>query len=255
MRKTETITTTLKADKLKELIEMFKDLAKIKENIRFKVQDGIFMLYGIDDQSGQVLAFKYFKKRVEDFFDHDLEDIDFVILNIKKFTKNLSFYEEYNLPMQWMFECEDGSDLSSTSRMVRSLEVKNTKLRTFLLGGEPSLIRNLAIATIFDKVDTRYRRFGFEMSVADYNQILNLIDLDSTNETLEIILNGSDIIFREKGWELQVSTTDINESILMKKKYFKNFDAENVVLVDLFDTFLVLRGVDNDMVISLEHEN
>jgi hypothetical protein len=213
------------------------------------------VFYSIDDQNGQVLAFKYFKKSVDDFFDRELDDINLVILNVKKFTKQLSLYESYNLPLQWVFECEDGTDLNSSTRMVRTLEVRNAKLRTFLVGGEPFIIRDLGISTIFDKVDHRYRRFGFEISLEDFNQIIELINLDPTNETVEILLTGKDIIFREKGWELEVGSIDLKESLLMKKKYWNNFKADSVILADVFENFIVLKGTDNDLLISLEHEN
>jgi len=255
--KKESISTILKADKLKELINIFKDLTQIKEHIRMKVQNGIMLFYSIDDQNGQVLAFKYYKKQVLDFFDHDLEDLDFVILNVKKLTKQLSLYEAYGTPLSFNFETEDATDLNSSTRMVSTLEIKNGKLKTFLIGGEPGLIRNLGISTIFEKVDIRFRRFGFEISIIDFNQILQLISLvnDPSHETVQIILDGTDIIFREKGWELNVGTSNMKEQFLFKKKYLNNFDPKEIVLLDMFDNFLVLRGTDNDLMISLEHEN
>jgi len=253
--KNETISTILKPEKLKDLINIFKDLSDIKEHIRVKAKDGTMILYSIDDQNGQVLAFKFFKKQPLDFFDHDLNELDFSILNLKKFTKQLSLYESYNQPLSWTFECEDGTDLNSSKRMVKSLEVKNDKLKTFLIAGEPYIIRNLEIETIFDKVDLKYRRFGFDVSLSDFQQILKLIALNTTNETIEILLNGSDIIFREQGWELKVGETTLKESLLIKKKHFSNFSPTSDVNVDMFDNFVVLRGSDNDLLISIEHEN
>lgn len=253
--KNETIAATLKPNKLKELIEIFKDLSDIKEHIRVKVKDGLMVLYAIDDQNGQVLAFKFFKKNVLDFFDHDLNHLDFSLLNLKKFTKQLALYESYNLPLVWTFECEDGTDLNSSKRMVKSLEVKNAKLKTFLIAGEPYIIRQLEIDTIFDKVDLKYRRFGFEVALSDFQQILKLLSLNTTNETLEIVMNGVDIVFREHGWELQVGETNLKESLLIKKKHFSNFSPTDVVTVDMFDHYVVLRGSDNDLLISTEHEN
>lgn len=213
------------------------------------------VFYGIDDQNGQVLAFKYFKKQVADFFNHDLEDLDFVILNVKKLTKQLALYETYKTDLNFHFECEDGTDLNSSTRMVKSLEIKNSKLKTFIVGGEPSIVRNLGISTIADKVDLRYRRFGFEISLDDFSQIISLIALDPLNETCQIIIDDGEIIFREKGWELQVGASDMREQFLFKKKYLNNFEAENVVMIDMFDHYFVMRGTDNDLLISLEHEN
>lgn len=254
----ETIITIIKENRLQELNDIFKDLAKIKEHIRMKVQNGTMMFYTIDggETNNQVLAFKYYKKDVSEFFDHDLNDLDFVILNVKKLTKQLSLYEEYQLPLTFEFETEDGTDINSSSRMVKSLTIKNSKLKTFMIGGEPGLLRNLNIATILEKVDLRYRRYGFEMSVNDYNQVLDLISLDSTNEIVQIIVD-KDIQFREKGWELQVGQIDdIKENMLFKKKFLNNFstDGLDVVVFDKYETFFVLRGSDNVIMISLEYE-
>lgn len=254
---TEILSTVIKDGKLKELNDIFKDLTKIKEHIRMKVQNGVMMFYSIDagEQNNQVLAFKFFKKNVSDFFDNDLEDLDFVILNVKKLTKQLSLYEEYNMPLYFEFETEDGTDINSSTRMVKSLTIRNAKLRTFIIGGEPALIRNLNIETILDKVDLRYRRYGFEISLQDYDQILNLISLDSTNETVQILID-EEISFREKGWELQVGEkiNGVKENMLFKKKFLNNFSPTQIVILDKYETFFVLRGTDNVLMISLEYE-
>jgi hypothetical protein len=252
--KTEILTTVLKSDQISSMIEILKDLHKIKEHARIKVQSGILSLYAIDDPSGQVIAFKNYKKNVADFFEgSDLEDIDMVLLNLNKIAKQLNFYQTYNLPLEWVFETEDGSDLSSSTRLVKTLEIKNTKLRTFIVGGEPYLIKNLAQTTIDEKMDGRYKKFGFEVSAQDYKQILQLSALDTTSETVEILLDGKDIIFREKGWELIVGSTDIKESLLFKKMYLNNVAPKDLLPIDVFENYMVLKGgTDNDLMISLE---
>lgn len=253
MRKTETITTILKADSLNNLIELFKDLSKINDKIRIKIENNIFLAYAIDDQNNLVLAFKYYRKNVFDFFDDvDLDDLDFVLLNLKKVTSQLSLYQSYNLPITCTFECEDGTDIGSSSRMVKNLEIKNGKLRTFISAGEPFLVRNLAKKTIDEKVDPMFKKFGFEVSIEDYSQIIKLIGLDSLNETVEILLDGKEIIFRERGWELVVADTTIKESLMFKKKYLSNLKPVDIILIDLFENYMVIRGADHDLMISLE---
>lgn len=251
--KTEVFTTILKSDQIGSMIEILKDLHKIKEHARVKVSEGILTMYAIDDPSGQVIAFKTYKRNVADFFEgSDLEDIDMVLLNLNKIAKQLIFYQSYDLPLQWIFETEDGTDLSSSTRLVKTLEIKNTKLRTFVIGGEPYLIKNLAQSTIDEKMDGRFKKFGFEVSGIDYKQILQLSALDSTSETVEILLDGKDIIFREKGWELIVGSTDLKESLLFKKMYLNNIAPKDVLPIDVFENYMVLKGFDHDLMISLE---
>lgn len=251
--KTEVLNAVLKSDQIGAMIEILKDLNKIKEHARVKVQNGILTMYAIDDPSGQVIAFKTYKRNVADFFEgSDLEDIDMVLLNLNKVAKQLNFYQTYDLPLQWVFETEDGTDLSSSTRLVKTLEIKNTKLRTFVIGGEPYLIKNLAQTTIDEKMDARFSKFGFDVSGVDYKQILQLIGLDSTSETVEILLDGKDITFREKGWELIVGTSDIKDSLLFKKMYLNNISPKDILHVDVFENYMVFKGTDHDLMISLE---
>ncbi|MFV2016797.1 MAG: hypothetical protein ACC656_15300, partial [Candidatus Heimdallarchaeota archaeon] len=113
--------------------------------------------------------------------------------------------------------------------------------------------RNLSLQNIRARVSPELRKSGFQISLDNFLKIKKLITLDTTSDIIEIIIQDGTIKFKEKKWSLEVAKTNLqNESIAFKKKYLSNAEEIDNISIDIFDTFLVMRGSTSDLMITLE---
>lgn len=254
MAKTIQTLATIAPNKLKDLISVFNSLSKINEIIRLKKEDDTLLLYSLIGPDNSVHAFKYYCLNFNDFFkDTQLKEFDLILSDVKKLTKQLQFYLDYENDIEFTFYTQDGTDLGSSQYLVRQLYITNRVFESFVIADEPFLIRNLSMSSIKERVSPDLRKFGFQMSADNFLKIKKLINLDTTSDIIELNIEEGVIKFKEKKWSLDIGKTTLpNEKIAFKKKYLSNAEEIDNMKIDIFDTFLVMRGEISDLMITLE---
>lgn len=254
MAKTKKLTAKITTQKLDDLIGVLTALSKINDTVRFKKENDSLLIYTLNGVDNSVHAFKHFILEFNDYFiDHDIVELDFVITDIKKLTKQLQFYTSYDKEIEITFNTMDASDLGAGIDFVKQCFITNGVFESFIVGGEPFVIRNLAMHSIKDRVEPHLSRFGFQLKLDDFTKIKKLIALDTPSDILEIIIKDNKVKFKEKKWSLDVGSTDTHDqTIAFKKSYVKNVEEIENTAVDVFDTFILFRGDKSDLMITLE---
>lgn len=254
MAKTKKLTAKISANKLDLLIASLTAASKISDNVRLKKDENSLLIYALAGVDNSVHAFKYFTLKFDDYFhEHDVDELDFVITEIKKLTKQLQFYTSYEHEIVFEFNTMDAEDLGASKYFVKQCFITNTVFESFIVGGEPFLVRNLTLSSIKNRVDPNLKKFGFQLAVSDFVKIKKLISLDSTYDILDLIIKNENVKFKEKKWSLGVGKTNtFDQTISFKKSHMKNIEEVDVITVDIFDTFILFRGSTSDLMITLE---
>lgn len=254
MAKTKKLTAKITTKNLDLLLGSLTALSKISDNVRMKKDEDSLLIYSLAGVDNAVHAFKYFTLKFDDYFhEHDVDELDFVITEIKKLTKQLQFYTSYEHDITFEFNTMDADDLGAGKQFVKHCFITNSVFESFIVGGEPFLVRNLTLSSIQNRVEPHLKKFGFQLAVSDFTKIKKLIALDTPSDILEIIIKKETIKFKEKKWSLDVGKINIvDQTIAFKKSYIKNVEEVDVITVDLFDTFILFRGETSDLMITLE---
>ena len=254
MPKTVELGATIDSENLQQLVNIFSALGKISDIVRLKKENEHLLLYTLDGKDRQVHAFKYYILSFDDMFnDHKIDELDWIITDIKKLTKQLQFYLDYEQHITFTFFTIDGTDLGSTRYLVKQCFITNSIFESFIIGAEPFLIHSLSLSSIEDRADQQLRKFGFEVTLEDFLKVKKLIGLDTTHEVVEVEIKNEKVKLKEKKWALQVATTSAaDQTITFRKKYISNAEEVDPVAIDIYDTYIILRGHTSTLMITLD---
>jgi len=254
MKATE-IQATITPQKLGELIDIFTSLGKIHETIRIKNENNSLLIYSLIGPDNAVHAFKFYELNFLDYFssNKDFNGLDFVLSNIKNITKQLNFFTGYDKIITFNFSVVNGSDLGAGEKLVKSCYITNDIFESFIIGDEPFIIRNLTLENIKNRVNPELKKFGFKLKLDDFVKIKKLINLNSTNDAIDFTIENNEVKAKEKGWSLKIAKTDAeDQTITFHKKYIKNAEELDEIEVDAYDTFVVFRGSNSILMLTLE---
>jgi len=253
--KAQEIQATISPTKLTELLEIFTSLSKINEIIRIKNDNNSLLLYSLIGPDNAVHAFKFYELNFNDFFTSDISlvDLDFTLSNIKNVTKQLQFFTSYDKDITFNFSIVDGTDLGAGSKLVKSCYINNGIFESFIIGDEPFNIRNLTLESIKQRVSPDIRKFGFKLKLDDFVKIKKLINLNTAYDVIDFIVENNVVKAKEKGWSLKVARTNAeDQKITFHKKYIKNAEELDEIQIDSYDTFVVFRGSNSVLMLTLE---
>jgi hypothetical protein len=210
-------------------------------------------LYSLTGPDNSVHAFKFFDVDYDQFFETDIPSLDLILTDIKKLVKQFKIYYEDDLDCMFEFTCIDGSDLGADENLCQFLRISNTKFESHVVGGEPFIIRNLTYETVLQRVDPSIAKYQVQLNPEDYRKIKSLIQLYSEPDAMSIEIKKGKIKFKDKKWSLKIGEVEQeDETLIFKKKYLKNIEESENIIFDVFDTFIVFRGINNHLMITLE---
>jgi len=244
----------VKGDKFSDFINKLDDLTKIDDTIKLKIDNDNILMYSM--LGGNVmLAFKNYLINTREYLDYgdDLDySMDVIIVNAKKFVKNLNFIKESEKITMEITYKESPDDDSIMN--ARSLQVVGGKLKVNWLAGEHFEMRDINKVVLKQRLDFKNRKWNFNISKSEFSDVKKLSSINSDRIININILNGKVILSENAAWELEIDSIDDRNANLMLNKKFLNCINDNVdnVEFNIFETFMLVKDDISNLMLSFE---
>jgi hypothetical protein len=244
----------VKGDKFSDFINKLDDLTKIDDTIKLKIDNDNILMYSM--LGGNVmLAFKNYLINTREYLDYgdDLDySMDVIIVNAKKFVKNLNFIKESEkITMEITYKESPDDD---TIMNARSLQVVGGKLKVNWLAGEHFEMRDINKVVLKQRLDFKNRKWNFNISKSEFSDVKKLSSINSDRIININIIGGKVTLSETAAWELEIDSIDDRNDNLMLNKKFLNCINDNVdnVEFNIFETFMLVKDDISNLMLSFE---
>lgn len=244
----------VKGDKFSDFINKLDDLTKIDDTIKLKIDNDNILMYSM--LGGNVmLAFKNYLINTREYLDYgdDLDySMDVIIVNAKKFVKNLNFIKESEKITMEVTYKESPDDDSVMN--ARSVQVVGGKLKVNWLAGEHFEMRDINKAVLKQRLDFKNRKWHFDISKSEFSDVKKLSSINSDRIININIIGGKVTLSETAAWELEIDSIDDRNANLMLNKKFLNCINDNVDKVEfnIFETFMLVKDDISNLMLSFE---
>lgn len=244
----------VKGDKFSDFINKLDDLTKIDDTIKLKIDNDNILMYSM--LGGNVmLAFKNYLINTREYLDYgdDLDySMDVIIVNAKKFVKNLNFIKESEKITMEITYKESPDDDSIMN--ARSLQVVGGKLKVNWLAGEHFEMRDINKVVLKQRLDFKNRKWNFNISKSEFSDVKKLSSINSDRIININIIGGKVTLSETAAWELEIDSIDDRNANLMLNKKFLNCINDNVdnVEFNIFETFMLVKDDISNLMLSFE---
>jgi hypothetical protein len=244
----------VKGDKFSDFINKLDDLTKIDDTIKLKIDNDNILMYSM--LGGNVmLAFKNYLINTREYLDYgdDLDySMDVIIVNAKKFVKNLNFIKESEKITMEITYKESPDDDSIMN--ARSIQVVGGKLKVNWLAGEHFEMRDINKSILKQRLDFKNRKWHFDVSKSEFSDVKKLSSINSDRIININIIGGKVTLSETAAWELEIDSIDDRNANLMLNKKFLNCINDNVDKVEfnIFETFMLVKDDISNLMLSFE---
>ena len=244
----------VKGDKFSDFINKLDDLTKIDDTVKLKIDNDNILMYSM--LGGNVmLAFKNYLINTREYLDYgdDLDySMDVIIVNAKKFVKNLNFIKESEKITMEITYKESPDDDSIMN--ARSLQVIGGKLKVNWLAGEHFEMRDINKVVLKQRLDFKNRKWNFNISKSEFSDVKKLSSINSDRIININIIGGKVTLSETAAWELEIDSIDDRNANLMLNKKFLNCINDNVdnVEFNIFETFMLVKDDISNLMLSFE---
>lgn len=251
-------TILLNPENFTDFLEKVKDLTKISDTIKLKIDSEHILMYSMMGSENIILSFKSYKLDTNTYFKFKNE-IDFtlniIITSAKKFVKSLQFIkttEKINLEVTHRKEDENNSD-------CRLAIIKNGKFKLQIQAGENSEIRDIDKYKLDKLLNLENKKWSFNVSKSDFSDIKQLSSINSEDSKRILHLNIEDFkvkLSEISTWELEVDeTTESNKHLMFNKSYLSCInDDSDFIGFHVFETFILIQDKISQLMISFEQD-
>jgi hypothetical protein len=246
----------VKGDKFSDFINKLDDLTKIDDTIKLKIDNDNILMYSM--LGGNVmLAFKNYLINTREYLDYgdDLDySMDVIIVNAKKFVKNLNFIKESEKITMEVTYKESPDDDSVMN--ARSVQVVGGKLKVNWLAGEHFEMRDINKSILKQRLDFKNRKWNFNISKSEFSDVKKLSSINSDRIININIIGGKVTLSETAAWELEIDSIDDRNANLMLNKKFLNCINDNVDKVEfnIFETFMLVKDDISNLMLSFEQD-
>lgn len=239
-----------------DFISKLEDLTKISDSIKIKIEGKSLMMYSILGKA-TILAFKNYNMSAADIFEgaDELEyGIDIVILNAKKFVKNLAFLKDSEKVTIDISHKE--SQESDEVMVARAIQIAGGKLKVNWIGGEHYEIKDLSKKQLDQGLSLKNTRWSFTISKDDFADIKKLSSING-EKILNISINSGKVMISETAaWELEIDQIDAdrNSSLMLNKKFLGCVNDSGDVTFNIFDNFMLVKHEESNLMLSFEQD-
>lgn len=246
----------IKSEKFPEFISKLEDLTKISDSIKIKIEGENTMMYSILGKA-TVLAFKNYNIPTNELFEmkDELEyGIDIVILNAKKFVKNLNFLKENEKVTIEITHKESQEDEDIMD--ARALQIVGGKLKINWIGGEHYEIKDMNKSKLDQGLNLKNSRWSFNITKSDFTDIKKLSSINGERILQIGVKSGKVIISETSAWELEIDTVDSerNSSLILNKKFLGCINDNDDIKFHIFDNFMLVKHEDSNLMLSFEQD-
>lgn len=250
------ITTELTNTQLNILLDKIKELYRINsgkdDDVTCIINNDNILLYSyVGSDINDIKVFKNFILNTDDIliFKSELkEPFTFIISNSKKFVRSLSNFTEYTENIKINFQIND-------TNYVNAIGVYNDKLKARVTGGDPiTLKNNITIDIIEQLTNVEKSKFHFNVDPYDFQRIKKMSLIDSNNDVMYINVQDGIVSIGENKWELNVDKIEIENynTLTFPKRYFGAISTTDVISVYIFESHILLKSSDSNLLIVLE---
>jgi hypothetical protein len=245
----------IKRDRFSEFVDKLVDLTGISDTIKLKIDSENIMIYST--LGGAVmLAFKNYLLKTNEFLEWNEEEsgqkIDVIIVNAKKFVKNLNFLRDSEkLTIDITHKPSPDDD---TLLVARSIQINGGRLKVNWIAGENFEIRDIDKTIITERLNLTYRNWNFIIDKTDFFDIKKLSSINDSKLLNITVSNGKVIISEQAAWELQVANIDEsrNSNMILNKKFLKCIDDTKDIDFSIFDNFMLIKDGNTNLMLSYE---
>lgn len=242
-------------DKMSDFISKLDDLSKIEDTIKLKIDGDNILMYSI--LGGNVmLAFKNYLLKTSDYFKGDDFEftLDVIIVNSKKFVKNLNFLTE-SQKVTIEFTYKESNDDDSIMN-ARSIQVVGGKLKVNWLAGEHYELRDINKDSLKTNLNIQKRKWFFNISHNDFSDVKKLSNINS-DRIINITIDSGKVLLSEKAaWELECDSIedDRNASLMLNKKFLGCIKDDKDIQFSIFDNFMLIQDENSNLMLSFEQD-
>ncbi len=246
----------IKSEKFPEFISKLEDLTKISDSIKIKIEGENTMMYSILGKA-TVLAFKNYNIPTNELFEikDELEyGIDIVILNAKKFVKNLNFLKENEKVTIEITHKESQEDEDIMD--ARALQIVGGKLKINWIGGEHYEIKDMNKSKLDQGLNLKNSRWSFNITKSDFTDIKKLSSINGERILQIGVKSGKVVISETSAWELEIDSVDSerNSSLILNKKFLGCINDNDDIKFHIFDNFMLVKHEDSNLMLSFEQD-
>jgi hypothetical protein len=208
----------IKSEKLPEFISKLEDLTKISDSIKIKIESENTMMYSILGKA-TVLAFKNYNIPTSELFEmkDDFEyGIDIIILNAKKFVKNLNFLKESEKVTIEIThkESQDDDGIMDT----RAMQIVGGRLKVNWIGGEHYEIKDMNKKKLDQGLHLKNSRWSFNITKSEIEDKISIL----VNSSIKLLNN-------KKTCDLKASYGDLFKEYLTEYDYVGCYDIDTLM--------------------------
>jgi hypothetical protein len=236
-------------DHLTEIITALKDLTRIDQMIKMKLDDEHVLFYSKAGKDNNIHALKSFLYPVENFITADETiTIDFIILNGTNFVKNLELLlSKPDTTIKGKFAYKDKDKIASM------LYIADNKLKFNFVTGDYRQIKDISKLDIENKMNPDLANFDFSLTGEQFTEIKKLTALNKS-ETVSMRVKKGKLEFFDTRWSNHVfdlPTVD-DETWSFANKYLKSITPSDEIVIHMFDQFLLFKEDNIALMIGLE---
>ena len=247
-----------------ELITIMNDLIKIstkdsdrkqKSIVKFTFEGDKTHIYSTGGEDAQQpTAFKSYVIDTNKIFskiDGDLENTHMVILDAKKLTKIMKLYIDSDKPVKGKLTSQQKGEYIHTVY----LQISSARARDNLACGELNVVKNLSIDEVAQALDPSRKNFWFKFKREDLQEAKQRVAI--TGPVYEYVAfdvyEGDVFIKQEDKWQIYLGDLEqANCTYRFNKKYLTCIDMEDIVEVNVYDTFITINSGKSSLMVSFE---
>lgn len=243
-------------DKFGDFLTKLDDLTKISTTIKLKIDNENTLIYSVLGKAA-VLAFKNYTLKTKELFEikEELEHTyDIVILEGKKFVKNLQFLQG-NEKITFEISCKENQD-DETVMDARAIQIVGGKLKINWIGGEHYEIRDMTKDSLDKGLNLKNKKWSFRINKSDYADIKKLSSINGTKLLNIAVDKGNVKILETSAWELEIDEVeDRNANFILNKRFLTCInDTKEEIIFNIFENFMLIKDDDSNLMLSFEQD-
>jgi len=255
-KKNDVIKFDISQSNLSILLNKLKDLSKINEKkiVVFKFEvDSLILFSFVGKNFKNIYAFKNYIFKFDDIFDfitEITEPLSFISKNGIHLYHTLNQFSDFGSSLKI-----EVSPSSISSGFADSMKITNDKLQTSMSAGDNMIVgKDITLEDINMLMDTTNSLFHFTLPSSDYDKIKKMSTIVvKENDILTITIENKILYFGESKWRLKICDIEQDDySYTFPKRYFNTISTTSDIEIDVFDTYILTKYDDYNLMIVLE---
>ena len=254
-KKSNSINFVFSKQQFQSFLNKIKELTKIDTKIYLKLNKENIILYSTVGSGKQIYVFQNYIFKTSDILtlkDELPDEIIFIIKDNKKVHRNLTHYLDDDFDIKCEMEYSTVND-KLYSDIIR---FDNSILSLSISGGDPfgpGTNSAITIEQIKKYLDTKHALFDFDLNKEMFTRIKKMTTVEIEHDVLSITVKSNKLTIGENKWLIRLC--DINQEdskFTFPKKYFNTLNVDTNIKIFVFETYLLFKNSETDLLVSLE---